>query len=162
MNTCPCGSEKSFEACCEPLLKGERSAQTAEELMRSRYTAYVKSEGDYILETTHPDQREQIDKKSILDWSKNSEWLKLELIDTSQGGAEDSEGHIEFIAHYRKKGVKNEHHEIAQFLKKDDKWYFNDGQAPTPVQVVRTSPKVGRNNPCPCGSGKKFKKCCGM
>ena len=31
---------------------------------------------------------------------------------------------------------------------------------PTEKQLVRKPPKVGRNEPCPCGSGKKFKKCC--
>ncbi len=162
MDKCPCGSDSTYEECCGPIISGEKDAMTAEALMRSRYTAYVKTEVDFILNTTHPDQKEQLDKKSIHDWSKNSEWLNLELVETDRGGAEDNEGQVEFIAHYRKKGIKNEHHELAQFEKKDGKWYFTDGQAPKTRQVVRSGPKVGRNDPCPCGSGKKYKKCCAV
>ncbi len=161
MNKCPCGSDKNYTDCCEPLIKGERSAQTAEELMRSRYTAYTKAEVDHILKTSHPDKQDDYDRKSVLNWAKNSDWIKLDIIDTDKGGPENDDGQVEFKAHYRKKGERQVHHELATFKKVEGEWYFFDGETPTPQQVVRSSPKVGRNDPCPCKSGKKYKKCCG-
>ena len=53
------------------------------------------------------------------------------------------------------------HHELAEFRKSGDTWYFFDGKMVGPGQFTRETPKVGRNDPCPCGSGRKFKKCCG-
>jgi len=161
MGNCPCGSEKTFQDCCEPIITGQRSAQTPEELMRSRYTAFAKSEITHILNTIHPDKKNLHDEKTIRNWSQKSEWLGLEIIETEKGGAEDSVGYVEFMAHFRQKGTKERHHEVAEFRKVNDAWYFFDGNAPTPKQFVRSSPKVGRNDPCPCGSGKKYKKCCG-
>jgi hypothetical protein len=77
------------------------------------------------------------------------------------GGPADTEGRIEFIAHYTEKQVRKRHHELAHFHKIDGRWYFYDGSAPKIRQHVREHPKVGRNDPCPCGSGLKYKRCCG-
>jgi SEC-C motif-containing protein len=161
METCLCGTDLAYEDCCEPLIKGTRTAITAEELMRSRYTAYAKTEVDYLLQTTHPSKREHYDERRVRNWSRNSEWQKLEIIETKSGGPDDDAGQVEFVAHYRVKGVKKHHHELAQFEKVDGQWYFEDGQAPKLAQYVRPGPKIGRNDPCPCGSGKKHKRCCG-
>ena len=162
METCPCGSELEYSNCCEPLISGVKPAETAEALMRSRYSAYVKKEVNYVLETTHPEHREPDSKKTIEDWAKNAIWHKLEIVECKDGGTEDNEGTVEFIADYTEKGKKSKHHELAEFKKKDDKWYFFDGKAPQIKQFVRSEPKIGRNEPCPCGSGKKYKKCCGI
>lgn len=161
MEICPCNSEKPYQECCEPIIKGQRPAETAEELMRSRYTAFVKSEVEYILNTIHPDKRESHDEKTIRNWSQKSDWLNFEIVGTEKGGTEDSDGTVEFVAHFRQKGSRERHHEVAEFKKVDGTWYFYDGNAPTPKQFVRAEPKIGRNSPCPCGSGKKYKKCCG-
>jgi len=161
MEKCPCGSDALYSDCCEPKIKGAQSAQTAEELMRSRYAAFTRNEIDYILATIHPSQREEHSERSIRNWSKKSEWLEFNILETQQGGPDDDTGMVEFTAYYREKGIKKLHHEIAEFKKQDGTWYFYDGNAPVPEQVVRNSPKIGRNDPCPCGSGKKFKKCCG-
>jgi len=75
-------------------------------------------------------------------------------------GADDLTGSVEFIAHYTEKNTKKKHHELAQFARVDGTWYFSDGTPIVPAQFVRPQPKVGRNEPCPCGSGKKHKKCC--
>lgn len=160
MDTCPCGSELEYSNCCQPLISGEKTAETAESLMRSRYTAYAKKETDYIAQTVHPDQRQGDSRKTIEEWADNTQWNKLEIIECSAGGPEDSEGFVEFAADYTEKGKKRKHHELAVFKKYEDKWYFFDGQAPQIKQVVRSGPKVGRNEPCPCMSGKKYKKCC--
>ena len=161
MEICACGSEKPYPECCEPYITGTVHPSTAEELMRSRYTAYTKVVPDYILATVHPDKRDQHDEKSIRKWAEKSDWLGLEIIQTEEGQPEDQEGWVEFIARYMQKGSRINHHEIANFKKKDDTWYFYDGNAPVPKQVIRTTPKIGRNDPCSCGSGKKYKKCCG-
>ncbi len=161
MDRCPCGLEKEYSDCCEPLIKGERVAQSPEELMRARYTAYVKTEVTYLLDSSHPSKRDDYDEKSVRNWSKSSEWLGLEILDTTGGGPDDNEGQVEFKANFRKKGERQVHHELAQFKKEEGQWYFHDGETPIPKQVVRSGPKVGRNDPCTCGSGKKYKKCCG-
>ncbi len=161
MTPCPCGSEKDYSTCCEPLIMGNQKAETAEALMRARYSAYVKEDVAFILQTTHPSQRDQYTENGIRRWARNSEWLGLTIIGTENGTAADDRGTVEFVAEYFEKGRRNRHHEIAQFRREEDGWYFYDGQAPTPQTVVRNAPKVGRNDPCPCGSGKKYKKCCG-
>lgn len=157
---CPCGSQLTYQECCQPLISGEKTAQTAEALMRSRYTAHVQAEVDYIINTTHPDKRDTIDRKQVLSWSKKSEWLELKIISTEEGGPEDDKGVVEFSARYREKARTIVHHEIAEFVRQDGNWYFVDGQPPKLVQSIRQGPKIGRNDPCPCGSGKKYKKCC--
>ncbi|MFH2065856.1 MAG: YchJ family protein [Pseudomonadota bacterium] len=161
MENCPCGMEKPYEECCGPFVKGEALPQTPEALMRSRYSAFTKVEVGYILNTVHPDKREQHHEKTIQNWAKNSEWIDLKILNTEKGGPEDTEGQVEFVVQYYQKGKRKTHHELAQFKKLEDKWYFYDGEAPQQEQIVRTSPKVGRNDSCPCNSGKKYKKCCG-
>ena len=160
MSLCPCGSEKPYDACCEPLIAGNQTAETAEALMRARYSAYVKEQVAFILETTHPSQREQYTESGIRRWARNSEWIGLTILDTRDGTVDDDAGTVEFVAEYFDKGRRNRHHEIAQFRREEGKWYFYDGEAPTPQTVTRSGPKVGRNDPCPCGSGRKYKKCC--
>ncbi len=161
MSLCPCGSKIEYENCCEPLIKGTRLPETAEQLMRSRYSAYAKAELAYLLESTHPNQRSDYDIKGTKRWAEKSEWDGLQVVSTDKGGAEDSQGKVEFIAHYRYKGKRTAHHELAEFLKEDDRWYFYQGKMVPQQQVVRTDEKVRRNDPCPCGSGSKYKKCCG-
>ena len=89
MDQCPCGSGKTYAECCEPLIEGERAASTAEELMRSRYSAYTRSAAGYILETIHPDKREGHSEKSILKWANDADWLGLEILDVQDGGAHE-------------------------------------------------------------------------
>ena len=161
MTNCPCGSQKEYSECCEPLHKGKASAATAEQLMRSRYAAYAKQELDYLFNTTHPESREDYDADSTREWAANSSWDHIEIVSTNAGTADDSEGEVEFIAHFAdRKGRKLMHHELALFEKFEGNWYFKDGRYAKPQTVKREAPKVGRNEPCPCGSGKKFKKCC--
>jgi SEC-C motif-containing protein len=150
-----------FEACCEPLLRGEKKASTAEALMRSRYTAYATGRIDYIRDTTHPKNRDEFEEESAKKWSKDSEWGELEIVSTKNGEQGDTEGEVEFLATYTQDDEEIEHHEVAQFKREKDTWYFTDGKFVGPETFVREQPKVGRNEPCPCGSGKKYKKCCG-
>lgn len=161
MELCPCGSQSAYTECCEPLISGRQPAKNAESLMRSRYTAYVKTEINYIHDTLHPSRRQKFNREEAVAWSKKSDWQALEIIKTEAGGPNDDAGIVEFIARYAEKGKRVEHHEVAEFSKIDDRWYFVDGRMPKQAQAVRQGPKIGRNNPCACGSGKKYKKCCG-
>lgn len=159
--TCHCGKGESFESCCGPLIKGERKAKTAEELMRSRYSAFVEAEIDYIMKTHDPDTVGQIDRDGTLEWAKQSEWLGLDILDTENGNEEDSFGRVDFVTKYKIRGSTLEHRESATFRKNNDTWLFVDGQQIAGPPVVREAPKIGRNDSCSCGSGKKYKKCCG-
>lgn len=157
---CPCGSGLAYGKCCEPYISGSKNAPTAEALMRSRYTAYVEHAIDYIVETCSQDEKDRIDVKQTKDWSEQSRWLGLKIISTEKGGAQDTEGTVEFEALYEMDNLKEVHHEKAKFKKTGGRWLYTEGVV-KPDTVVRTSPKVGRNEPCPCGSGKKYKHCCG-
>lgn len=128
--------------------------------MRSRYAAFVTANVDYLIDTVHPDKRKDHDANHVRKWASQSDWLGLEIKECTGGGPEESEGTVEFVATYRQDGKRRTHPEIASFRKQEDRWFFYDGAAPALETVRRTQPKVGRNDPCPCGSGKKYKKCC--
>jgi len=161
MDLCPCGSEKEYANCCQPLISGEQKAATAEALMRSRYSAHANKAFDYIFDTTWPDSRKEEDRQGTAAWSRKLDWQRLEILNVEAGGPDDEQGTVEFVARYRKNAKAFEHHEIAEFVKQEGCWYFKDGHAPQQATALRQGPKVGRNDPCPCGSGKKYKKCCG-
>ncbi|MFA8343305.1 MAG: YchJ family protein [Rhodothermaceae bacterium] len=161
MTECPCGSRIDFEECCEKIFMGDAKAATAEALMRSRYTAYVEHNYRYLLESLHPDHRKDYDEEATKQWAESSEWTGLEIVSTEKGQENDTTGEVEFIANFRIKEHDLTHHEVAKFEKIDGDWYFVEGEDVKPAPVINDEPKVGRNEPCPCGSGKKFKKCCG-
>ncbi len=161
MDNCPCGSGLAYSECCEPIIKGERGAERPEQVMRARYSAYAKSEIDYLMASIHPDKKEDHDLESTRRWAENAEWHKLEIIKTEAGGPEDNEGDVEFRASFTYKGKKEIHHELAHFKKEETTWYYLEGEPVKPETFVREGPKIGRNDPCPCGSGKKYKNCCG-
>ena len=157
---CDCGDPRPFEKCCGPYLTGAALPPTAEALMRSRYTAYARGEVDYIFATQAPEGRATLDRAQTEAWSKQSTWRGLEIVRTERGGPDDRDGVVEFVAHFDLRGEHVDHHELATF-RRDDRWYFVDGKEPKLVPFQRRERKVGPNEPCPCGSGKKFKKCCG-
>jgi len=172
--TCPCGSLKNFEQCCGPFLAGEALPDTAEKLMRSRYTAFTRADVPYLKKTLAPESRGDFDEKATEQWAAKAIWKGLQINATSKGGAGDKRGSVEFTATYALDGEGLEHHEVSQFRKDDrGQWYFVDGESHThkegeghqhhvkPETVIRETPKIGRNDPCSCGSGKKYKKCCG-
>lgn len=158
MTDCPCCSGKPFIECCEPVLKSE-SASTALKLMRSRYTAYCMQQAEYLYKTAHPKTRAQFQVSDIEEWSKENTWTKLEIISTEHGNIKDSRGIVEYKAYYKDKQDKvHILHERSTFLKENDQWFYLDGiNNPPRVNIMQ---KVLRNDPCPCGSGLKYKKCC--
>jgi SEC-C motif-containing protein len=157
---CPCSSQMEFENCCEPILRGAK-AETAEKLMRARYTAYTQVDMDFIKKTHDPSTLKKVDMNESQAWAQQTQWLGLEIVKTEQGSPEDSWGQVEFKANFQAHGEPGTHHEVSEFNKKNGTWYFTEGKAPESFQIVNSEPKVGRNDPCLCGSGKKFKKCCG-
>lgn len=159
--TCPCGKGASLETCCGPFIDGTKRPATAEDLMRSRYTAFATHNVDYILDTHDPERVGEIDRKNTEAWAKDSEWLGFELVSSEKGGVDDDAGVIEFVAKYKVKGLAIDHRERAIFRKQNGRWYFVDGQMVGGPPVRRTEPRIGRNDPCHCGSGKKYKKCHG-
>ena len=129
--------------------------------MRSRYTAFTKANVAYLKASLHPKERKDFDEKMTAAWASQSQWLGLEIMRTEAGGADDDTGIVEFIANFRVNDNDQKHHEVGEFIKEDGVWYFTDGKLVNDRQVIRDTPKIGRNDPCSCGSGKKFKKCCG-
>lgn len=162
MSDCPCCSGRSYEQCCEPLLLGHVRATTAEALMRSRYTAYTLAEIDYLYKTSGPRVRREFDAESSRKWAQSAEWKGFEILHAEGGDAADSAATIEFVARYQIDKADFEHHEIATFGRVENEWRFIDGKMVNLSPERREAPKIGRNDPCACGSGKKYKKCCGL
>jgi SEC-C motif domain protein len=160
MTNCPCGSNKLFSECCEPYLSGTSNAPTAEALMRARYSAHVTANIDFIEQTIHPDARAEFNRENARKWAEESQWHSLEILNVIGGKEDDVEGSVEFIAAYSQKGERIDHHELSTFRKEAGTWTFVDGRMVN-KPFRRDQPKIGRNDPCLCGSGKKYKKCCG-
>jgi SEC-C motif-containing protein len=163
MEPCPCGSGRDLSECCQPVIRREREAATAEELMRSRYTAFVLGDVDWIMDSHHPDTVGEVDRDEVEQWSTSSEWLGLRVRSTEGGGPDDDEGVVHFRARYKVQSQQVDHVERARFTRVDGAWRFHsvvEEDAPQLVPVAAAS-SVGRNDPCPCGSGRKYKKCCG-
>ncbi|MBT7410426.1 MAG: YchJ family protein [Methylococcales bacterium] len=148
---CHCGSGVLLEHCCQPIITGDVLASTAEALMRSRYTAYIQLNSDYLRKSwscrTCPKD---------LDCQQNLVWQSLKIVKTQAGLEQDKKGIVEFVASYKVGGVLGELHEISRFVRENNCWVYLDGD--TDPQSKKT---ISRNSPCPCGSGKKFKRCCG-
>ena len=148
-SNCPCGLG-IYVSCCQPLHLGQMKAQTAEKLMRSRYSAFAKHEIDYIVKTTAIGQQQALDVAAIRDWSKSNQWLKLEVVQAKEK-LDKNHAQVEFRAHYHDDKQAQVHHEVSHFVLQEDDWYFLD---PT------TEMQITMKQPCICGSGKKFKQCC--
>ena len=158
---CPCNSGKAFGECCGPILEGVTKAETAEQLMRARYSAYVTEHILFLKTSATKAVQEEFDEQASTAWSRAAQWHGMEIIRTEQGGKDDTKGVVEFRATYTANGEFCNHHEVSTFVKEADGWKFEDGELVGETPITREDPKIGRNDPCPCGSGKKYKKCCG-
>ncbi len=133
--------------------------KTAKALLEARYQAFVDGNIDYILETHHPETRSQVDRASVETWSKESEWQGLNI---ESEKIEGDKTFIVFGVRYSKDHQTVTHRENAEFRLHEGKWHYFDSQFPRPEQIRNSdSENIGRNDPCHCGSGKKFKKCHG-
>jgi SEC-C motif-containing protein len=126
---CYCCSGKDLAECCQPFLEGMAKPATAEELMRSRYTAHVTAAIDYLRQTTHPSTRKFFQAQAVREWAESNRWQKLEITSTSLGGIKDKQGTVEFKAYYLNKNAQLcVHHEHSNFAKELGKWFFVDGR----------------------------------
>lgn len=159
---CPCGSKLTFSQCCEPFLLETKKPKTATQLMRARYTAYAMGAVEFLYKTSSAKVKKEFDADNSRKWAESAKWTGIEIVKESDGKADDTTGAVEFIAHYTVNETEFNHHEKADFAKVKDEWLFMDGKIFGPEPERRVEPKVGRNDPCACGSGKKSKKCCGV
>ena len=166
MPRCPCQispilkiltAPVAYADCCQPYheaideAKGVQ-ADNAERLMRTRYSAFVLIKADYIVKTTVPAQQALLDIKAIESWARETNWAGLEIVaHAPKLGKRHAQ--VEFKAFYTAQdGQQAAHHELSSFVKVEDKWYFLD---PTVNRTIR------QKQPCLCGSGATFKRCCG-
>lgn len=159
---CPCTSGKTYANCCQPIQTGTTKAPTAEALLRARYTSFVTGHIDFIVATHHSATHHEVNREEIANWSKNSEWKGLEILQKVAGETKDETGTLIFHAKYAMEGKDQDHFEKATFEKENGEWKFLDATPLRSGPYVREEPKIGRNDPCTCGSGKKYKKCHGI
>ena len=160
MNTpsaCPCDSGARYEQCCALFHSGEKIPLTAEALMRSRFSAYYLHNEAYLLATWDSSQR-----PAAIDFSdEQTVWLKLDIIGTKKGGIKDHKATVTFNAHYLFDGEEWIMNETSRFNKTDNRWFYLDGTVRYFTAAGQTLPQ-NRKALCSCGSGKKFKHCCGV
>lgn len=142
---CYCGSEQSYKNCCGKFINRSQFPNSPEQLMRSRYTAYLLKDESYLLETWHKSTRpESLELKE-----DSTQWKKLKIISASGNN-------IHFVAYFMQDSLNKEKiyalTEESRFVK-ENHWFYLDGEDVKTVQLTK-------NMVCPCQSGKKFKRCC--
>ena len=146
---CFCRSGKEYKYCCAPFHLHTAVPETAEQLMRSRYTAYVLKYIPYIVATTVPSQQTLLETHLLQEWADNTTWLGLEILKTEN--LTKNQSAVEFKAIFQGEEGELAHQERSIFVKIENRWYFVDPTVSLPTM----------KQPCVCGSGKKFKHCCG-
>jgi SEC-C motif domain protein len=126
-NKCPCGSGLSYSACCEPIISGKIDAETAQQLMRSRYTAFALANVDYLMSSHSAKTRPIKEHKSIEKWAKSLVWMGLIILDTQAGEPSDEVGYVEFKALYLENGKPDQIHEKSLFRRENGKWMYVSG-----------------------------------
>lgn len=120
---CPCGSKKNFTQCCSNYLNSETKAETAEQLMHSRYCAHVKENETYLKDTWHPETRPK-----TIEFEPVIKWTKLRIKNVSMGSVNDETGTVEFIATYKINGKAFKLHEVSQFVRVNGEWLYLNGE----------------------------------
>lgn len=147
---CYCGSLKNYNDCCAPYHQSLKTAETAQQLMRSRYSAFVFSNEKYLKKTWLKETCPE-----ILGFDNKTKWIRLDVISTVKGLATDDIGKVEFKAWFIESDKLYCLHEISEFKKENAQWLYSGGEIiDEPVEVLV------RNQSCPCNSGKKYKRCC--
>lgn len=154
MSLCPCNSNQRYSDCCEPIHQNHKNAVLPEQLMRARFSAHKLNLVDFVVATYHVSCKAEKERESIAD-SISLNWLRLEVLDAPE--PDEKQGFVEFKAFMADSDGEHCMHERSRFVQDNGLWYYIDGEFPDSKPLV----KVGRNDPCPCGNGKKFKKCCG-
>ncbi|TQN42752.1 SEC-C motif-containing protein [Blastococcus colisei] len=123
---CPCGSGLPLDECCGRLHDGTATAATAEQLMRSRYSAFALGDPGYLLATWHSTTR-----PPVLELDPDVHWTGLDLLATTGGTLLSAEGTVEFRASYRVSGRTGAQHERSRFVREDGRWRYLDGVSVT-------------------------------
>ena len=119
---CPCGTGLDYADCCGRLHDGTATAATAEQLMRSRYSAFALADAGYLLTTWHPRTR-----PTTLDLDARVRWTGLDVLATAGGSPLEAEGTVEFRAHYIVGGDVGAQHERSRFVREHGRWLYLDG-----------------------------------
>ncbi len=154
--SCPCGSGKLFGDCCEPVISGARLAVTAEQLMRARFTAHVTYDTLFLHRTYRPTSKQKFIQDPEV---PTLQWKKL-VVHAHDVGPNPDTAYVTFTAYGEEQGVEQVLEEKAEFVRQDGAWIYTRAVREGPVPYKAAAPKPGRNDPCPCGSGKKYKHCC--
>lgn len=147
ISTCPCNGSNAYSQCCEPVIDNDL-AKTAEQLMRSRYTAYTQQNYSYVLATYAKAQRAELSEPELKASAEGTQWLALQILKAK-------ETTVQFVAYFAVEGQLQCLQETSSFIVEDGHWRYTSG-------VIEHTGKVqlSRNDTCFCGSGKKFKRCC--
>lgn len=124
---CPCGQKASFADCCGPLLAGARQAETAEALMRSRYSAYVEGAVDYVIATTAAEARGRLDRAALVGYCRSLRGISLRILEVREGGPLAETGVVEFAATLRAQGRTFVQRERSRFVREQGRWAYVDG-----------------------------------
>ena len=125
---CPCASKATFDRCCEPYLAGRSVPETAEKLMRSRFTAYSLGRADYLAATTCSEERAKLDVEELGRYCKAVKCISLRIISKEAGGKDDDTGIVTFHAKLMINGKRMLHREKSRFVREEGKWAYVDGE----------------------------------
>jgi SEC-C motif domain protein len=125
---CPCGSNKPVGECCELIISGKKDAETAEELMRSRYVAFTKADINYLMRSHHSTTRPIRDRQNIERWAKSVQWIGLQILNREAGNKDDLQGMVEFRALYMENSCLQQLHERSKFVREKEKWVYLSGE----------------------------------
>lgn len=157
MFNCYCGSNIAYADCCKPFIEMLSKPETPEQLMRSRYSAYAQGLTDYIARTMSGKALQGFDRIGAKNWAQSVIWLGLTVIKAYNQNS--TQGFVEFSAKFMSKNhILQEIHELSEFELRNDRWFYIDGQHLNPLSKLANR-KIPLNQPCPCGSGRKFKSC---
>lgn len=153
---CPCGTGKTLAQCCDPIITQQRPAENAEQLMRSRFTAHVARNYEHLHRTYLKTSKEPYVPDPEVG---GTDWTRL-VIHSHEPSHKPDTAFVDFTAYFRENDQEQTLQEKAEFQKIDGTWLYTRAVRQGPPPIRSTQAKVGRNDPCPCGSGKKFKQCC--
>ncbi len=146
---CPCQSGKTYDLCCRIIHLDQQKAELPEQLMRARYSAYALAMKDFILSSWAFESRpEQLTLDSKI------RWITLEIVDSEPISAQMTSAHVSFAAKYVQNNSFFILEERSTFIKRSNRWFYLNGDSRSDTV------KLGGKAKCPCGSGKKFKRCC--
>lgn len=126
MENCPCGRKRPYSECCKIIHNDITKAITAEDLMRSRYSAFTLGKGNYLFQSHDSKTRVKSNKKVIENWAKSVQWMSLEVMNTTKGTSSDEEGTVEFKAFFIEAGKLDAIHENSRFRKENGHWVYVD------------------------------------